>query len=272
MIQNPYHLQNFLWALWPSDLILVVQILTFLNIKSQNEFFVCVAMSIRRKASYEEIKWTDGSWIYVYTEKSNTRRSSNPYFFSIQTISMSVLVFSFSSWIFKWSLALNLHFRVLHRLGLKLTPAGFFVLFWVCSFPPVFPMCPTCTKRSSKGTVSVCVPWDEFYEDETDRFIWASLGRDLPVWRAGKSGSSLPEGTIRTFPNELLHVSNYDPRARLPNPCDHTALLSLPGCRPVSQTTWKSNSCWEPTTSLDLIIPRFYQRKWMEADEVRWLG
>lgn len=31
----------------------------------------------------------------------------------------------------------------------------------------------------------------------------------------------------------------------------------------------KSNSCWEPTSSLDLIIPRFYQRKWMEADEVR---
>lgn len=126
MIQNPYHLQNFLWALWPSDLILVVPILTFLNIKSQNEFFLCVAMSIRRKASYEEIKWTDGSWIYVYTEKSNTRRSSNPYFFSIQTTSMSVLVFSFSSWIFKWSLALNLHFRVLHRLGLKLNTCRIF--------------------------------------------------------------------------------------------------------------------------------------------------
>ena len=83
-------------------------------------------MSIRRKASYEEIKWTDGSWIYVYTEKCNTRSSSNPYFFSIQTISISALVFSFSSWIVKWFSALNLHFRVLHRLGLKIPPAGFF--------------------------------------------------------------------------------------------------------------------------------------------------
>ncbi|KAG5205401.1 hypothetical protein JEQ12_018651 [Ovis aries] len=32
----------------------------------------------------------------------------------------------------------------------------------------MFPPCPVYTKRSSKGTVFICVPWDELDEDDED--------------------------------------------------------------------------------------------------------
>ena len=163
------------------------------------------------------ILWRDkvDRWIlnlHVHQEKCHTHSSSNPYFFSIQTINMSVLVFSFSSWMFKWSSASNLHFTVLHRLWLIISPVVFFLVFVFL----VFPVCPTCTKRSSKGTVFGCVPWDELYEDDTGPFISASLVRGCQSGQLVNRCHLPLKALSGASPTSCYSISSQDPRPPSP--------------------------------------------------------